>query len=94
MTRSGCTSTAARGSCPRQTRHGSASKPAHPPGSGARLWVQVDVEEAYIHCSKHVPRLAEVDSSGATDAPPVRRARTADYFGTAAARCDDASAAS
>ncbi len=64
-----------------------------PAGSGARLWVQVDVEEAYIHCSKHIPRLAEVDSSGATDAPPVRRARTADYFG-AAARCDDASAAS
>ena len=56
--------------------------------------MQVDVEEAYIHCSKHIPRLAEVDSSGATDAPPVRRARTADYFGTAAARCDDASAAS
>ena len=64
-----------------------------PAGSGARLWVQVDVEEAYIHCSKHIPRLAEVDSSGATYAPPVRRARTADYFG-AAARCDDASAAS
>ncbi|HYJ77465.1 MAG TPA: pyridoxamine 5'-phosphate oxidase family protein [Actinomycetes bacterium] len=64
-----------------------------PAGSGARLWVQVDVEEAYIHCSKHIPRLAEVDSSGATDAPPVRRSRTADYFG-AAARCDDASAAS
>ncbi len=24
-------------------------------------WVEVSVEEAYIHCSKHVPRLAKVD---------------------------------
>jgi predicted pyridoxine 5'-phosphate oxidase superfamily flavin-nucleotide-binding protein len=64
-----------------------------PAGSGARLWVVVDVEEAYIHCSKHVPRLAEVGASGVND-PAVRRTRTADYFGTAAARCDDAEAAS
>jgi predicted pyridoxine 5'-phosphate oxidase superfamily flavin-nucleotide-binding protein len=55
-----------------------------PAGRTARLWVRVDVEEAYIHCSKHIPRLAEVP---ADEAAPVRRARTVDYFG-AAARCD------
>jgi hypothetical protein len=63
----------------------SAGLTAHSPaGRTARLWVRVDVEEAYIHCSKHIPRLAEVP---ADEAAGVRRARTVDYFG-AAARCD------
>jgi predicted pyridoxine 5'-phosphate oxidase superfamily flavin-nucleotide-binding protein len=67
-----------------------------PAGRGVRFWVVVDVEEAYIHCSKHIPRLAELP---AEDAPSVRRARTADYFGTATERrtnpqADDAAAAS
>lgn len=30
-------------------------------GRQPERWVQVSVEEAYIHCSKHVPRLAKVD---------------------------------
>ena len=30
-------------------------------GRKPERWVQVSVEEAYIHCSKHVPRLAKVD---------------------------------
>jgi predicted pyridoxine 5'-phosphate oxidase superfamily flavin-nucleotide-binding protein len=61
-------------------------------GRMAQLWVRVDVEEAYIHCSKHIPRLVEVP---ADEAAGVRRARTVDYFGVAA-RCDteQASAAS
>jgi uncharacterized protein len=63
---------------------------ASPAGRTARLWVQVDVEEAYIHCSKHIPRLAEVPVE---EAAGVRRARTVDYFGVAA-RCDTESAAS
>ncbi len=54
-----------------------------PAGQGAPLWVVVEVEEAYIHCSKHIPRLAEVP---AADAAGVRRAKTVDYFGTAASR--------
>jgi hypothetical protein len=66
-----------------------------PAGRGVRFWVVVDVEEAYIHCSKHLPRFAELP---AEDAASVRRARTADYFGTAAERRvdaeDDAEAAS
>ena len=67
-----------------------------PAGRGVRFWVVVDVEEAYIHCSKHIPRFAELP---AEDAASVRRAKTADYFGTAAERrpdahVDDAEAAS
>ena len=62
-----------------------------PAGRTAHLWVRVEVEEAYIHCSKHIPRLAEV---AAEDAATVRRARTTDYFGVAASRCDTSVAAS
>ena len=64
-----------------------------PAGRAAPVWVVVTVEEAYIHCSKHIPRLAEVP---AVDAAGVRRARTVDYFGTAAERSrrQDESAAS
>lgn len=27
----------------------------------AERWVRIDVEEAYIHCSKHIPRLVRID---------------------------------
>jgi predicted pyridoxine 5'-phosphate oxidase superfamily flavin-nucleotide-binding protein len=30
------------------------------PGRRAERWVVVEVEEAYIHCSKHIPRLARL----------------------------------
>ena len=63
----------------------SAGLEAHSPaGRLARRWVRVDVEEAYIHCSKHIPRLVEAPGD---EAAGVRRARTVDYFGVAA-RCD------
>jgi hypothetical protein len=52
-------------------------------GRKPERWVGVEVVEAYIHCSKHIPRYAEL---AAEDAAAVRRARTTDYFG-AAARC-------
>ncbi|MEU1852859.1 pyridoxamine 5'-phosphate oxidase family protein [Streptomyces sp. NPDC019990] len=29
------------------------------PGRRPQVWVEVTVEEAYIHCSKHIPRLAK-----------------------------------
>ena len=32
-------------------------------GRHPERWVQVSVEEAYVHCSKHVPRLAKVDKN-------------------------------
>jgi predicted pyridoxine 5'-phosphate oxidase superfamily flavin-nucleotide-binding protein len=32
-------------------------------GRHPERWVRISVEEAYIHCSKHVPRLAKVDKT-------------------------------
>jgi hypothetical protein len=56
-----------------------------PPGRRALVWVEVQVEEAYIHCSKNIPHLARADdpSNGlprrnggdffaARSSPPVR----------------------
>lgn len=60
-----------------------------PAGRRTAVWVRVSVEEAYIHCSKHIPRLAEVPAG---EAATVRRARTVDYFGAAARRCPTESA--
>lgn len=50
------------------------------PGRQARRWVQVGVEEAYIHCSKHLPRLKKVprNRSWGTD---DMRAKGGDFFG-------------
>jgi hypothetical protein len=31
------------------------------PGPYSCLWVVVGVEEAYVHCAKHIPRLAKLD---------------------------------
>jgi hypothetical protein len=31
-------------------------------GPQPERWVEVTVEEAYIHCAKHVPRLAKVEN--------------------------------
>jgi predicted pyridoxine 5'-phosphate oxidase superfamily flavin-nucleotide-binding protein len=32
-------------------------------GPHARLWVLVTIEEAYIHCAKHIPRLAKLEKA-------------------------------
>ena len=54
-------------------------------GRRPERWVLVTVEEAYIHCSKHIPRLAkageEVRHWGTDDA----RAKGGDYFQAEAA---------
>ena len=48
------------------------------PGKRAQRWVMVRVEEAYIHCSKHIPRLSRVSRvAGETSAA---RCKKADYF--------------
>ncbi len=55
------------------------------PGRQPVQWVLVRVEEAYIHCSKHIPKLvpqSRVRHWG-TDNP---RHKGGDYFGTAARR--------
>ena len=48
-------------------------------------WVQVHVEEAYIHCSKHVPRLGKLDKKiqwGTDD----ESCKGGDFFGTGTSR--------
>lgn len=55
------------------------------PGRRPERWVVVDVHEAYIHCSKHVPRLVPVPRTrewGTDD----RRKKGGDAFGVAAER--------
>jgi hypothetical protein len=49
-----------------------------PLGQRARLWVVTRVQEAYIHCAKHIPRLAKVPRQrGRHD---VGQPKRSDYF--------------
>jgi hypothetical protein len=52
-------------------------------GRRPELWVNVTVEEAYLHCSEHIPRLAKVPRGGAWGTDDAKR-KGGDYFGTAA----------
>jgi uncharacterized protein len=62
------------------------SLPADPvPGRRPERWVEVDVEEAYIHCAKHIPRLAKVPRDRAWGTDDVRR-KGGDFFRAATAR--------
>lgn len=50
-------------------------------GRAPERWVVVQVQEAYIHCSKHLPKLQKLDKPlhwGTDD----ERAKGGDYFGT------------
>lgn len=51
------------------------------------VWVETEVEEAYIHCSKHIPRLvkAPLQRRRAWGTDNLRR-KGGDYFGVKAAR--------
>ncbi|HEV7824871.1 MAG TPA: pyridoxamine 5'-phosphate oxidase family protein [Mycobacteriales bacterium] len=53
------------------------------PGRRPEMWVVVSVEEAYIHCSKHIPRLAKVPRDRAWGTDDAKR-KGGDFFGTAA----------
>ncbi|MCT9138602.1 pyridoxamine 5'-phosphate oxidase family protein [Streptomyces violarus] len=67
------------------------------PGRRPHVWVEVEVEEAYIHCSKHIPRLVRAplrqsadragssaaDGEQAWGSDDVKR-KGGDYFGAAA----------
>ncbi|MEU9702907.1 pyridoxamine 5'-phosphate oxidase family protein [Streptomyces sp. NPDC047981] len=74
-----------------------AMRRAHPglpvdpvPGRRAQAWVEVTVEEAYIHCAKHIPHLRKVDRNGpgrAWGTDDVRR-KGGDFFGAAAEASD------
>jgi predicted pyridoxine 5'-phosphate oxidase superfamily flavin-nucleotide-binding protein len=65
-------------------RVASASEPARediPPatGHGPERWVVVSVLEAYIHCSKHIPRMQKIDEEIQWGTDDVR-AKGGDYF--------------
>jgi predicted pyridoxine 5'-phosphate oxidase superfamily flavin-nucleotide-binding protein len=57
------------------------------PGRRAERWVVVYVHEAYIHCSKHIPRVYRMPSNRAWGTDDVRR-KGGDFFGVAAGRSD------
>ncbi|SEK36885.1 Predicted flavin-nucleotide-binding protein, pyridoxine 5'-phosphate oxidase superfamily [Rhodococcus maanshanensis] len=52
---------------------------AHAKGRTPERWVVVDVEEAYIHCRKHIPRMEPVDRDRSWGTDDVRR-KGGDYF--------------
>jgi uncharacterized protein len=65
-------------------RVASASEPfredIHPAtGRGQERWVVVSVLEAYIHCSKHIPRMQKIDEEIQWGTDDVR-AKGGDYF--------------
>jgi predicted pyridoxine 5'-phosphate oxidase superfamily flavin-nucleotide-binding protein len=49
------------------------------PGRRPEQWVVVEVEEAYIHCAKFIPRL-HADPSAAQQPVPRPQAKKSDYF--------------
>ncbi|MFG2826575.1 pyridoxamine 5'-phosphate oxidase family protein [Streptomyces sp. NPDC048434] len=57
------------------------------PGRRAQLWVTVEVEEAYIHCAKHIPHLQKIPAqqrgARAWGTDDVKR-KGGDFFGSAA----------
>ncbi len=54
-------------------------------GNGGRprveRWVEVRVQEAYIHCRKHLPHLVKADGDGRAWGTDDARAKGGDYFG-------------
>jgi uncharacterized protein len=50
----------------------------------AEHWVQVQVEEAYIHCAKHIPRMVKIPREIAWGTDDLKR-KGGDFF---AARCE------
>lgn len=54
------------------------------PGRKAKLWVKVTVEEAYIHCAKHIPHLQRAPKGAARDwGTDDYRRKGGDFFGVA-----------
>ncbi|MFE7775270.1 pyridoxamine 5'-phosphate oxidase family protein [Streptomyces sp. NPDC057445] len=52
------------------------------PGRRPELWVHITVEEAYVHCSKHIPHLQPAPRPR----PRTERPKDADYFSQAPCR--------
>ncbi|PJE99486.1 hydrolase [Streptomyces carminius] len=64
--------------------------PADPvPGRRAQVWVRVTVEEAYIHCAKHIPHLQKAPKGTPRDwGTDDQRRKGGDFFGAARAARD------
>ncbi|MGH3432077.1 MAG: pyridoxamine 5'-phosphate oxidase family protein [Thermocrispum sp.] len=54
-------------------------------GRRAQRWVLVEVDEAYIHCRKHIPAMLRVDADQAWGTDDAKR-KGGDYFGVRADR--------
>jgi len=54
----------------------------HGPGPRVERWVEVRVQEAYIHCRKHLPHLVRVNGAGRDGGTDDAPAKGGDYFGT------------
>jgi predicted pyridoxine 5'-phosphate oxidase superfamily flavin-nucleotide-binding protein len=53
------------------------------PGRRPERWVSVAVQEAYIHCAKHIPRMVKVERGRSWGTDDVKR-KGGDFFGAAA----------
>lgn len=53
-------------------------------GKAAQRWVVVEVDEAYVHCRKHIPRMARVTERRAWGSDDPGR-KGGDYFGARSA---------
>ncbi|WP_213451176.1 pyridoxamine 5'-phosphate oxidase family protein [Rhizomonospora bruguierae] len=51
------------------------------PGRRPERWVLVEVEEAYIHCAKHIPRLRKAPLSSRAWGTDDARRKGGDFFG-------------
>lgn len=59
------------------------------PGRRAEMWVKVTVEEAYIHCAKHIPHLQRAPKRTARDwGTDDYKRKGGDFFGVARDRKD------
>ncbi|WP_054811525.1 pyridoxamine 5'-phosphate oxidase family protein [Nocardia arizonensis] len=63
-----------------------ADLPRHSGGRTVGLWVVVGVEEAYIHCRKHIPHLVPAAREQRDWGTDSTRAKGGDYFGIKAQR--------
>jgi hypothetical protein len=53
------------------------------PGRRPERWVVVIIDEAYVHCAKHIPKLVKVPRDRAWGVDDPRR-KGGDFFGAAA----------
>ncbi|MEU2039406.1 pyridoxamine 5'-phosphate oxidase family protein [Nocardia niwae] len=65
-------------------RAGVPDLPVNLKGRAAQQWVVVDVEEAYIHCRKHIPHLVPAPREQREWGTDNVRAKGGDYFGAKA----------